>query len=167
KPPSRNIPRPRLLPKTPRRPKDIKRLTARERIIPSLKEMKMDPLEKNLPDSLVESISMPDIPDNPVNTSDYVTSKDYFEMVRVRIESHKTYPGAAKTRQIEGQVTVRFVIESDGSISSSKIVESARHRVLDQAALSAVKDASPFPRPPRNLFKGPIPLEITIMFELT
>ncbi|MBA3017127.1 MAG: energy transducer TonB [Proteobacteria bacterium] len=167
KPPSRNIPRPRLLPKTPRRPKDIKRLTVRERIIPSLKDMKMDPLEKNLPDSLVESISMPDIPDNLTDTGDYVTSNDYFEIVRLRIESRKRYPSAAKTKQIEGRVTVRFVIETDGRISSSKVVESSRHRALDQAALSAVKDASPFPRPPKNLFKGPILLEITIMFELT
>jgi len=163
KPPSRNIPRPRLQPKRPKQPKDIKRLTVRERV----KEMKMDPLEKNLPDSLVESISMPDIPDNSTDTGDYLTSKDYFEMVRLRIESHKRYPGAAKTRQIEGRVTVRFVIEPDGSISLSKIVKSARHRALDQAALRAVKDASPFPRPPRNLFNGPIPLEITIMFELS
>jgi len=129
--------------------------------------MKMDSLEKNLPDSLMESISMPDIPDNSIDTGDYVTSNDYFEIVRLRIESHKRYPGAAKTRQIEGRVTVRFVIEPDGRVSSSKVVESSRHRVLDQAALSAIKDASPFPRPPMNLFKGPIPLEITIMFELT
>ena len=170
KPSSRNIPRPRLLPKTPRRPKEIKRLNVRERIIPSLKKMKMDPLEKNLPDSLMESVSMPDIPDipdNSIDTGDYVTSYDYFEIVRLRIESHKRYPGAAKTRQIEGRVTVRFVIELDGRISSSKVIESARYRTLDQAALSAVKEASPFPRPPGNLFKAPIPLEITIMFELT
>ena len=167
KPPSRKIPRPRLLPKAPRQPKNIKRLNVYERVIPKLKEMRMEPLEKNLPDSLVESISMPDIPDNSTNTSDYVTSNDYFKIVRLRIESHKRYPGTAKTRQIEGRVTVRFVIESDGRISSSKVVESSRHRALDQAALSAVKEASPFPRPPRNLFNGPIPLEITIMFELT
>ena len=166
KPPSRNIPRPRFRPKTPKQPKDIKKLNVRERIIPNLKKMKMDPLEKNLPDSLVESISMPDIPDNLIDTSDQVTSNDYFEMVRLRIESYKRYPGAAKTRQIEGQVTVRFVIEPDGSISSSKVVGSSRHMALDQAALRAVKEASPFPRPPMNLFKGPIPLEITIIFEL-
>ena len=167
KPPSRNIPRPRLLSKTPRVPKDIKMLNVRERVIPSLKEMKMDPLEKNLPDSLVESVSVPIIPDNPGDMSDCVTSNDYFEMVRLRIESYKRYPNAARSRQIEGRTTVRFVIEPDGRISSSKVVESARHRALDQAALRAVKDASPFPRPPKNLFKRPIPLEITIMFELT
>jgi len=167
KPPLRNIPRPRLLPKTPKQPKNIKILNVRERVIPKLKEMRMEPLEKDLPDSLVESISMPDIPDNSTNTSNNVTSNDYFEIVRLRIESHKKYPGTAKTRQIEGQVTVRFVIEPDGRISSSKVVESSRHRILNQAALSAVKEASPFPRPPKNLFNGPIPLEITIMFELT
>ena len=167
KPPSRNIPRPRFRPKTPKQPKDIKHLNIRKRIIPSLKPMKMDTVEKNLPDSLVESVSMPIIPDNPGDMSDCVTSNDYFETVRLRIESHKRYPGAAKTRQIEGQVTVRFVIKPDGHISSLKIAKSARHRALDQAALRAVKEASPFPRPPMNLFKGPIPLEITIIFELT
>ena len=167
KPPSRNIPRPRFRPKTPKQPKDIKRLNVRERVIPSIKAMKVDTVAKNLPDSLVESISMPIIPDNPVDMGDYVTSNDYFETVRLRIESHKRYPGTAKARQIEGRTTVRFVIKPDGHISSLKIAKSARHKTLDQAALSAVKDASPFPRPPKNLFNGPIPLEITIMFELT
>jgi len=167
KPPSRNIPRPRFRPKTPKQPKDIKQLNIRKRIIPRFKAMKMDTVEKNLPDSLMESVSMPIIPDNPGDMSDRVTSNDYLEMVRLRIESHKRYPGAAKTRQIEGQVTVRFVIEPDGHISSLKIAKSTRYRALDQAALNAVKEASPFPRPPRDLFKGPIPLEITIIFELT
>ena len=167
KPPSRNIPRPRFRPKTPKQPKDIKRLNVCEKVIPSLKPMKLDIVEENLPDSLVESISMPDVPDNPVDMGDHVTSNDYFEMVRLRIESHKKYPGAARSRQIEGRTTVRFVIKPDGHISSLKIAKSARHRALDQAALRAVKEASPFPRPPMNLFKGLIPLEITIIFELT
>lgn len=167
KPPLRNIPKPRFRPKTPKQPKDIKQLNIRKKIIPCSKAMKMDTVEKNLPDSLMESVSMPIIPDNPVDMSDYVTSNDYFEMVRLRIESHKRYPNAAKRRQIEGRVTVRFVIEPDGRISSLKIVKSTRHRALDQAALSAVKKASPFPKPPKNLFKRSISLEITIMFELT
>ncbi|MBC8199964.1 MAG: energy transducer TonB [Desulfobacteraceae bacterium] len=167
KPPSRNIPRPRFRPKTPKQPKDIKQLNIRKRIIPRFKAMKMDTVEKNLPDSLMESVSMPIIPDNPGDMSDCVTSNDYFEIVRLRIESHKSYPSAAKTRQIEGRVTVRFVIELDGHISSLKIAKSTRYRALDQAALNAVKEASPFPRPPKNLFKRSIPLEITIMFELT
>ena len=167
KPPSRNIARARLLPDTPRRLKDIKRLNVHEINIPKLKQIKMDLLEKNLPDSLVESINLPDIPDNSTVRSNDLTSNDYFEMVRIRIESHKRYPRAAKTRQIEGRVTVRFVIGADGRISSSKVVKSSQHRTLDQAALNAVKEASPFPIPPRDLFNGPIPLEITIMFELT
>ena len=167
KPSSRNIPRPRFRPKTPKQPKDIKHLNIHKRIIPSLKPMKMDTVEKNLPDSLVESVSMPIIQDNPVDMSDYVTSNDYFEMVRLRIENHKRYPNAAKARQIEGRVTIHFVISPDGHVSELKIVKSARHSSLDRAALSAVKEASPFPTPPKHLFKGPIPLEITIIFKLT
>lgn len=179
KPPSRSIPRPRLRPKTPKQPKDVKKLNVRKRVIPSLKQMKIDPVDKNLPDSLVESVSMPDIPNNSglkiaqwhsghqIGTCDYITSNDYFEMVRLRIESHKKYPSVAKTRGIEGRATIRFVISPNGHVTSLEIVESARYGTLNRAALNAVKEASPFPRPPRNLFKGPIPLEITIMFELT
>ena len=167
KPRPRNIPRPRFRPKTPKQPKDIKHLNIRKRIIPSLKPMKIDTLEKNLPDSLVESISMPDIADNPGDMGDFVTSNDYFEMVRLRIENHKRYPNAAKARQIEGRVTIHFVISPDGHVSELKVIKSARYSSLDKAALSAVKEASPFPAPPKHLFKGPIPLEITIMFELT
>jgi hypothetical protein len=32
--------------------------------------------------------------------------------------------------------------------------------------VAAVKAAGPFPRPPRRLFSGPIPLEICVVFEL-
>lgn len=179
KPPSRSIPRPRLRPKTPKQPNDVKKLNVHKRVIPSLKPIKIDPVDKNLPDSLVESVGMPDIPndtglkitnwhaDHQIGTSDYITTNDYFEMVRLRIESHKKYPSAAKTRGIEGRATIRFVISQDGQVTSLGIVKSARHGTLNRAALNAVKEASPFPRPPRNLFKGPIPLEITIMFELT
>ena len=38
---------------------------------------------------------------------------------------------------------------------------------FDGAGKISKQEASPFSRPPMNLFKGPIPLEITIIFELT
>ncbi len=178
KPFTRSIPRPRLRPKAPAQPNQIKKLNITKRIIPTHRPMKVAAVEKNLPDSLVESVSMPDIPCDPglkisqwnpgtqIGTSDYVTSNDYFQMVRLKIESRKKYPVSAKNRQIEGRTTIRFVIAADGHVTSLEVVKSARHKELDQAALSAVKKASPFPRPPGNLLKGSIPLEITIIFEL-
>ena len=179
KPPSRSIPRPRLRPKMVVKPQDVKRLKVRKTIIPRLKPLKIEKADTNLPDSLVERIGIPDIPDHPRleiaawepgawgETSDYVTSNEYFEMVRLRIERHKEYPAAARVRQIEGRAVVGFVIASDGRLISLKVVRSSRNKALDQAALRAVQKASPFPRPPANLFAGSIPLELTIVFELT
>jgi protein TonB len=135
--------------------------------------MKMELAEKNFPDSLVEGVSMPDIAAaSGLNIADWSpegleTSSSYLEMVRLKIEQHKSYPDMAKVRQIEGSVTIRFVITPEGHVRAVKLVRPSRHMVLDTAALNAVKDAAPFPKPPMHLFKGEIPLEITIVFELT
>ncbi len=172
KPPARSIPRPRHRPKAPQ-PMDVKRLTIAQRHISSLKPMKIEPAEKDLPDSLVEGITTPDIAAaSGLNIADWSqeglqTSSSYLEMVRLKIEQHKSYPDTAKVRQIEGSVTIRFVITPEGGVRAVQLVKPSRHMVLDTAALNAVKDAAPFPKPPRHLFKGEIPLELTIVFELT
>ena len=178
--PPRSIPRPRLRPKNTLRPRNIKEIKVSKRVIPRLKSMKAEPAQRDLPDSLVERISMPDIPDDTgpavaawepgdqmAETGDYGTSNDYLDMVRLRIESHKKYPETARVRRVEGRTTIRFVIEPDGRVSGLKIAKGSRNKALDRAAFSAVKESSPFPRPPVHLFKGPIPLEITVVFELT
>lgn len=96
----------------------------------------------------------------------YNSAQDYFEMVRLRIERHKKFPPQAKKMRKEGGVTVRFVITGDGMVSSLQIIKKSRHRILNTAALDAVKDSAPFPAPPRNLFKKKLHVEIRIVFEL-
>lgn len=173
KPSIRSIPRPRHRPKAPH-PMDVKRLKIMQRRIPHLKPIKMEPTEKHLPDSLMERISMPDIPATPgLNIANWSpgelveTSSSYLEMVRLKIERHKVYPDMARIRQIEGRVTIRFVITPEGGIRAVEIARTSRQKVLDKAALRAVKAAAPFPKPPGRLFEGEIPLELTIVFELT
>jgi len=173
-PSSRSIPRPRPRPKE-LKPEDVKRLKVTRRS-PSFKPIKVEPVEKNLPNSLMEGIGMPDIPDTPgFNVADWnpgelIDSGDaeanYLEMVRLKIERHKKYPETAKVRQIEGFVTVRFVINPQGDVLNIEIIKSSRQKSLDKAALKAIHAASPFPVPPQHLFKGEIPLELTIAFEL-
>lgn len=175
-PPTRSIPRPRHRPKPPDKPQEVKRLKVTQ-LVPRLNPLKLEPVEKDLPDSLVEGISMPDTPDvSSLDISDwspdqlvgdYITADSYMEMVRLRIERHKLYPDAAKVRQIEGSVTICFVITPEGDIKSAEVVKTSGNRALDSAALTAVKDAAPFPRAPASLFKGEIPMELTILFELT
>ena len=180
KPPKRDIPRPRHRPKPPDGVRELKRLKVTQRPIPQLKPISIEPAERNLPDSIVERINMPDIPQDLglnitewsppkelVAESDYVNPNSYLEIVRLRIEKHKRYPDIARSRQIEGSVPIRFVITSEGHIRAARVVKTSRYKVLDTAALKAVKDAAPFPKPPIRFFKGEVPFEITIVFELT
>ena len=174
KPSARSIPRPRHRPKEIK-PEDVKKLKA-TRSSPSFRQIKVEPVEKNLPDSLMEGIGMPDIPDTPgLNVANWNpgeltdsgdTEANYLEMVRLKIERHKKYPETAKARQIEGFVTVRFVITPQGDILDVEIIKSSGQKSLDKAALKAIHAAAPFPVPPQHLFKGEIPLELTIAFEL-
>ena len=177
KAPTRSIPRPRHRPKPPDQPEEIKHPRATQ-LVPRLEPISIEPVEKDLPDSLVEGISLPDIPDvsspdisewSPdqlAASGDYTTADSYLDMVRLRIERHKRYPENARIRQIEGSVKVRFVIISGGDIRSAEVVKMSGNKALDIAALNAVRDAAPFPKAPTNLFKGDIPLELTIVFRL-
>ena len=179
-PSARSIPRPRHRPKTPQ-VQEVKKLNVTQRHIPRLKPIKMEPPERNLPDTLVEGIAMPDIPETPglsvadwspgilvdETGGDFVTAQNYLEMVRLKIERHKKYPSVARVRNIEGRVVIRFVITAEGAVRAAEITKPSRNKDLDLAALKAVEDAAPFTKPPARFFKGDIPLELTIVFELT
>jgi hypothetical protein len=55
------------------------------------------------------------------------------------------------------------VIAPDGRLQQAAVVCPAAAEILNQAAVWA---AEPFPRPPAALFRGPIPVEVSIVFEL-
>ena len=174
KPFLRSIPRPRHRPKPPQ-PQKVKNLTVTRQLMPRLKPIQLEATEKELPDSLMEGISVPDVAAmtslqiadwNPDRSGDYVTAQSYLEMVRFRIERYKRYPQIARTKNIEGRVTIRFVITLEGGVREVEVAKCSGNKALDQAALKAVQDAAPFPKPPGHLFKGVVPLEVTIVFEL-
>jgi periplasmic protein TonB len=93
--------------------------------------------------------------------------KSYLEMVRLRIERYKRYPDEAVSRQVEGRVTVHFRITFSGAVRDVSIAKTSRHRALEKAALTSVRNAAPFPTPPFRFFRGEVALNITIVFELT
>jgi protein TonB len=179
-PPARSIPRPRLRPKNVPEEQYTERLKATQPVMPELKPLKMEPVEKVQPDSLVEGITVPDVPAMPGldvarwspadltgGAVDAAESHSYYDMVRFQVERHKQYPDAAREQQIEGKVVIQFVITPEGGVRALKVSKASGCCDLDDAALRAVQDAVPFPRPPRRLFGGEIPLELTMVFELT
>jgi periplasmic protein TonB len=181
KPAVRDIPRPRPRPKDPAPQSQVKKIDVVQRPLPHLKPLAMAPVEKYLPDSLMEGITAPDLPQTPGVDSakwtpgprageaapEFMTAAGYLDMLRLKIESRKRYPQSAKTRGVEGRVTIRFVLKTDGSVQEVTIAKGSKSRDLNMAAMAAVQNAAPFPRPPSNIFKGDQPLELTIVFELT
>ncbi|MCB2146299.1 MAG: energy transducer TonB [Deltaproteobacteria bacterium] len=181
RPVTRDIPRPRPRPKMPAPTDPVKQLNVVQRPLPSFRPLAMAPVESNLPDSLMQGISAPDVPRAPgvdsadwvpgpqvqETTDEFMTPSSYLDMVRMKIESRKRYPETARARSIEGRVTVRFTLLADGNVCDVSVTQGTRSSALNMAALDAVQRAAPFPRPPRNLFKGDLPLELTIVFELT
>jgi periplasmic protein TonB len=178
KPAPREIPRPRLRPPPPE-VQDVERPRIDPRPVPAFKPLKLEPVKTDAPDTLVEPIAMPELPVTPAlgiarwvppivedTSGGFDTAASYLDMVRLKIERHKKYPEHARARQIQGQVRVHFVITPEGDIRNPGIMESSRNASLDGAALQAVKDAAPFPKPPRGLFKGEVPLVVTVVFEL-
>ena len=90
----------------------------------------------------------------------------YLMMVRSKIEQHKIYPRQASLRQIQGTVVIHFIITLEGIVKRIDVVQSSGFTVLDQAGLKAVKDASPFPKPPVDFFQTAVSIEVPILFEL-
>jgi protein TonB len=99
--------------------------------------------------------------------TDFSTPQTYLDMVKIKIERYKEYPEPARSRRMEGTVTIRFILTLNGEVKDTQIVKSSKYGVLDEAALKALQDAVPFPKPPTQLFKRDIPLQIDIVFELT
>ncbi len=169
RPKTRAIPRPRLRPKAP----ETTDVALPQMTIP---QFAMEPENASASRELMETVSAPPANAGTVeglsglyaaDNKGLFSKNDYYDMVRMRIESAKIYPESARTRMIEGKVTVRFSVTLDGQVSSLSVAASSGNRLLDQAALKAVNDSSPFARPPGSLFKKPLKMEITIAFELT
>lgn len=177
----REIPRPRIPPITPVQVDAVKNhQISHERVdlpkIPDLMDvsgffvpgLKMDKGMASAPASppVNPPVNPPVSPPAPEFPTEFDTAQAYFEMLHLRIQSVKQYPEAAKSRHMEGRVHLQFVLSADGSLVDIKILKSSRHRNLDEAALEAVKKASPFPRPPAVIFTAPVTLRIDIVFEL-
>lgn len=60
-----------------------------------------------------------------------------------RIQELKRYPALARTNHWEGKVVVAAVIRDDGTVVGLRIAESSGRPVLDQEALSVMRQASP------------------------
>lgn len=65
------------------------------------------------------------------------------EELRTKLESVKAYPVSAKAAHAQGRVVVQVRVQADGRLLNPEIEESSGNSMLDQAALKALRAASP------------------------
>jgi len=79
--------------------------------------------------------------------------QDYFNKVREQIKSKWVYPREAGERNIEGELLIEFHIAKDGRLEFIALRQTSGQRVLDEAAMTAVRLAQPFPPVPDDIAK--------------
>lgn len=79
------------------------------------------------------------------------------------VNSNKAYPPQAIRRGVEGNVTVRAELDSNGNLISAYVVSSSGSRMLEQAAVRAVERATPYP----NASGEPQTIDVPLTFQLT
>lgn len=68
----------------------------------------------------------------------------YDRKLKERIEHIWIYPPSAAARGISGDLLIRFTIMKNGKLGAVDLVRTSGHKDLDDAAIKALKDASPF-----------------------
>ncbi|CCG09716.1 energy transducer TonB family protein [Pararhodospirillum photometricum] len=82
------------------------------------------------------------------------------------LERHKRYPSRAQSRRQEGVVSVRFVLDRQGSVLSARLENSSGYEALDQEGLALPERAQPLPSPPPGVGGERIELVVPIRFFL-
>lgn len=100
--------------------------------------------------------------------SDSTILQDFLKIISRRIEESKRYPGWAMDTGLEGRVVIRFTILQDGTLGEEiQLVSSSGTEILDNAAISALRNAAPFPALPKELRRERLQIELPMSFHLT
>ncbi|MDA8431434.1 MAG: energy transducer TonB [Nitrospiraceae bacterium] len=83
--------------------------------------------------------------ENPVtfDTKEYKVA-GYMTKLRQKIESIWVYPPEAAERGIYGDLKIRFTIKKDGRLGAVELVRTSGYKMLDDAAIKALKDGEPY-----------------------
>jgi periplasmic protein TonB len=91
---------------------------------------------------------------------------DYLERVRRWINKYKNYPDAAKKQKQQGGPLLAIRLRRDGTVLDVQIDKSSGFPLLDEAALKAVRDASPVPPFPASYTDDVAEIDLPFKFQL-
>jgi TonB family protein len=93
--------------------------------------------------------------------------QDYFNKVRERIKAKWVYPLPAGERGIEGELLIEFHIAKDGRLEFIELRRSSGTQILDDAALTAVRQAQPFAPVPDDVAKRSLVINGSFRYTIT
>lgn len=93
-----------------------------------------------------------------------VSSAKWQSKVQAHLERKKRAAQRSLGRGAKGIVQVAFVIDALGNVLSARVSGSSGNPQIDQAALDAVKRASPVPAPPPAMAASRIPFAVPFKF---
>lgn len=70
--------------------------------------------------------------------------RGYMRMLKEKIEDIWKYPREAEQQRVSGDLYIKFSIRKDGHIGKVELVRTSGYRFLDEAAMKAIKDGSPY-----------------------
>ena len=90
----------------------------------------------------------------------------YGLLLSQEIAKFKQYPPFAKQSKQQGVVLVQVQIDGLGKLIAVNLYQSSNHELLDNQALTMVRKASPFSKPPPDIENKDLNLVIPIAFNL-
>jgi protein TonB len=89
---------------------------------------------------------------------------EYLKLISIHIQRYYVYPTRAAGHDWEGKVVVQFTIEKDGLLLASAVARSSGVSVLDDEALTMVRQASPLPPIPDRMHMNQMSAVVPICF---
>jgi len=89
----------------------------------------------------------------------------YLRQFRQRVQESLVYPHAARRQGLGGTVELHVWLEATGRVRDVQVARSSSHRVLDDAAVEAIRRLGPVPFP-ESLPRRPLLVRIPLVYEL-
>ena len=100
------------------------------------------------------------------NVAEALAQRDYTPLVVAQIYKSITYPNRAVQKNQQGTVRIGLVVDRSGELLSVTATQESDYRLLNQAALKAVRKAAPFPDLPEGIRADSFELNLPITFRL-
>jgi periplasmic protein TonB len=114
---------------------------------------------KTVDDAAPKAVTAPPAPQVSSNAPD-----TWQGQVLARLGKYRRYPFGAQSRHEQGVPYIRFVMDRDGKVLSSRLERSSGFSELDREAVALPKRAQPLPKPPADVTGDTIELVVPVEF---